>query len=125
MRAAYRSDAGILAWWGARVECESAVCRLERDGLLRHRSAVAARGRLGRFAATWQEVQPSEPLRESALRLLRVHDLRAADALQLAAAAAAAEGRAATLAVLCLDERLSEAAEREGFPVVSGSTRRR
>jgi predicted nucleic acid-binding protein len=131
MRAAYRSDASILAWWSARVECESALCRLERDGLLRRRSAVAARGRLGRFAATWQEVQPSEPLRESALRLLRVHDLRAADALHLAAASAAAEGRPATLAVVCLDERLGAAAEREGFPVWSGprpgkrSTRRK
>lgn len=120
MRALYRSDAGVLAWWGARVECESAVSRLERDGLLGRRSATAARGRLDRFAATWQEVQPSDPLRENARRLLRVHDLRAADALQLAAGVAAAEGRPPTLAFVCLDDRLAGAAEREGFPVVGG-----
>lgn len=118
MRSLYRSDASILAWWGARVECESAVSRLEREGLLRRRSAAAARGRLDRFAATWQEVQPSEPLRDSARRLLRVHDLRAADALQLAAGLAAAEARPTTLAFVCLDDRLVAAAEREGFPVM-------
>jgi len=124
MRALYRSDTGVLAWWGARVECESALSRLERDGLLRRRSASKARGRLDRFAATWQEVQPSELLRDAARRLLRVHELRAADALQLAAAGAASEGRPMTLAVVCLDERLGAAAEREGFPVLGGASRR-
>jgi hypothetical protein len=121
MRSLYRSDSGVLAWWTARVECESAVSRLEGDGVLRRKSAAAARGRLDRFAETWQEVQPSDPLRDNARRLLRVHDLRAADALQLAAAAAAAEGRPATLAVVCLDDRLAAAAEREGFPLVGGA----
>jgi uncharacterized protein len=117
MRTLYRADAGVLAWWGTRVECESAIARLERERKLRPRSAAAARGRLARFATTWQEVQPSELLREGALRFLRVHDLRAADALQLAAGVAAAEGQPRTLAFVCLDDRLAEAAEREGFPV--------
>ena len=118
MRSLYRSDAGVLAWWGTRIECESAISRLERAGLLKRRSAVAARGRLDRFSVTWQEVQPTELLRETARRLLRVHDLRAADALQLAAALAAAEGRPATLSLVCLDARLGAAAEREGFPLL-------
>jgi predicted nucleic acid-binding protein len=118
MRSLYRADAGILAWWGTRVECESAIARLERESMLRPRSAAAARSRLDRFAATWQEVQPSEVLREHALRFLRNHELRAADALQLAAGVAAAEGRPTTLSFVCLDDRLSAAAEREGFPIV-------
>jgi predicted nucleic acid-binding protein len=122
MRSLYRSDPSVLAWWGARIECESAIARLERDGLLRRRSAAAARGRLDRFAATWQEVQPTDLLRDSARRLLRVHDLRAADALQLAAGLAAAEGRPATLAFVCLDERLGVAAEREGFALLGSET---
>ena len=117
MRALYRSDSGILAWWGARVECESALSRLEREGLLLPRSASRARGLLDRFAATWQEVQPSEPLRDAARRLLRVHDLRSADALQLAAGFAAAEGRPVTLEFVTLDKRLAAAGEREGFRV--------
>lgn len=123
MRALYRADAGVLAWWGTRVECESAIARLERDRMLRPRSAAAARDRLDRFAATWQEVQPSELLREQALRFLRVHELRAADALQLAAGVAAAEGRPATLAFVCLDDRLIAAAEREGFPLALKSAK--
>jgi hypothetical protein len=116
MRSLYRSDPMILAWWGTRVECESAISRLEREGGLKRRSATAARGRLDRFAATWHEVQPLESVRDVARRLLRVHGLRAADALQLGAAMAAAEGRPGSLVFVCLDERLTEAAEREGFP---------
>lgn len=117
MRALLRSDSGVLAWWGARVECESAISRLEREGRLQRRAASAARRRLELFAATWHEVQPSEPLRDNACRLLRVHDLRAADSPQLAAGLAAAEGRPATLTFVCLDQGLAATAEREGFPV--------
>jgi hypothetical protein len=118
MRVLYRRDSSIIAWWGARVECESAISRLERDGRLQRSSATAARGRLDRFAATWHEVQPLDGVRASARRLLRVHDLRAADALQLAAAVAAAEGQPASLELVCLDDWLVSAAEREGFPVL-------
>ncbi len=38
-----------------------------------------------------REIDPSDEIRETAARFLRVHPLRAADALQLAAAFAAAE----------------------------------
>jgi predicted nucleic acid-binding protein len=101
------------------VECESAISRLEREGHLQQRSAKAARQRLALFAATWHEVQPSDLLRDQACRLLRVHDLRAADALQLAAGMAAAEGRPPTLPFVCLDQRLAAGAEREGFAVIA------
>lgn len=53
----------------------------------------------------------------TARRLLRVHALRAADALQLAAAIAASEADPASLDLVMLDEQLAEAARREGFPV--------
>ncbi|MDT3677593.1 MAG: hypothetical protein ROZ64_01995 [Burkholderiaceae bacterium] len=51
-------------------------------------------------------------------RALRVHPLRAADSTPLAAALVAAEHQPATLAFVCLDQRLTEAAAREGFEVV-------
>ena len=86
LRSLYRADTAVVAWWGSCVECESAISRLEREGLLKARAALAARRRLDLFAVTWQEVQPVDTLRDVARRLLRVHDLRAADALQLAAA---------------------------------------
>jgi hypothetical protein len=46
--------------------------------------------------------------------------LRAADSLQLAAALVAAEHQPHALEFVSLDERLNEAASREGFPVVLG-----
>jgi uncharacterized protein len=49
---------------------------------------------------------------------LRVHPLRAADALQLAAAFVAAERRPSSLEVITLDEWLANAARKEGFALV-------
>ena len=57
-------------------------------------------------------------MRENAARFVRVHALRAADALQLAAAFVAAEGRPASLDLVTLDDRLAEAARKEGFELV-------
>jgi predicted nucleic acid-binding protein len=55
--------------------------------------------------------------RELANRLSRTHPLRAADAMQLAAALVAAEERPASLRLVTLDDRLADAARREGFVV--------
>ena len=73
---------------------------------------------LQRLAATWIEVRPLERVRRRALRLLRVHPLRGADALQLAAALTASEEEPASLAIVSSDARLSAAAQLEGFLVV-------
>jgi len=56
-------------------------------------------------------------VRESAGRVLLLHPLRAADSLQLAAALLWARSRPAGHDFVCLDERLREAASREGFVV--------
>jgi uncharacterized protein len=53
----------------------------------------------------------------TAVRFLRVHPVRAADALQLAAAFVAAERRPASLEVITFDDRLAVAARKEGFVV--------
>ena len=60
-------------------------------------------------------------------RLLRVHDLPAADALQLAAALAASEQSPESLEVVCLDTRLAAAAPqvRPGSRVTSLTALRR
>lgn len=118
MTALLRDDQELLAWWGTRLECASAVARLERNGELRSGAVVKAFTRLDSISAGWHEVQPADPLRETGRRLLRTHELRAADALLLAAALHAAEGSPPTLPFVCLDARLASAAEREGFPVV-------
>ncbi|MHC4974262.1 MAG: hypothetical protein ACYTG3_18225 [Planctomycetota bacterium] len=51
-------------------------------------------------------------------RLLGIHNLRAADALQLGAALAAASDDPTAWELVCLDECLARAARREGFAVV-------
>ena len=62
-------------------------------------------------------------MRDDARRLVRVHDLRAADAFQLAAARVAADGQPGTLPLVTLDERLALAASREGFRVLGSGQR--
>jgi predicted nucleic acid-binding protein len=61
-------------------------------------------------------------VREAAVRFLRVHPLRAADALQLAAAFVAAERRPSSLEVVTLDDRLAVAARKEGFALIGAAT---
>jgi predicted nucleic acid-binding protein len=93
------------------------ISRLERDGSLSAAGATAALERLDALAEAWNEIQPVEAARMAARRLLRVHALRAADALQLAAAVVGSEGSPASLEIVTLDERLLDAARREGFAV--------
>ena len=66
----------------------------------------------------WRPVTALEPTRARALRLVRTHALRAADALQLAAALVASEERPESLPFVCLDDHLRDAARREGFTVL-------
>src|SRR5688572_25216484 len=112
------ADAAMLVWWGTEVECASAISRLERDGALDEPAAIDAFDRLRQFSGAWHEVEPGDPVREAAVRFLRVHPLRAADALQLAAAFVAAERRPPTLEVVTLDDRLAVAARKEGFVLI-------
>jgi predicted nucleic acid-binding protein len=113
-----RRDSDMLVWWGSQVECASALARLERGAVLDGKAATVAFDRLKQLADGWHEIEASEIVRENALRFLRVHPLRAADALQLAAAFIAAERRPSSLEVVTLDERLADAARREGFELV-------
>jgi uncharacterized protein len=111
-------DAGMLVWWATEVECASAIARLDREGALDEAAVREAFQRLTQLATGWHEVDPSDSIRETAVRLLRVHPLRAADALQLAAAFLAAERRPSSLEVVTLDDRLAAAARKEGFVVI-------
>lgn len=116
----YKRDRTTVTWWGTRVECASALARVERSGDLEPADASEAFDRLEALADTWHEIEPGDAVRETAQRFLRVHDLRAADALQLAAAFWASEVHPPTLEVVTLDDRLALAAEREGFEVIGG-----
>jgi predicted nucleic acid-binding protein len=114
----YELDSEVVAWWATEAECVSALARVERDDGLTAASMGEGLRRLDGLARAWREVQPVTAVRTTAIRLLRVHPLRTAEALQLGAAIVAAENHPASLPFVTLDERLGQAAEREGFTVV-------
>lgn len=112
-------EPNIAVWWSTPVEITSAFARTHREvgGSFLEKFTRAA-PYLQKLRGSWLEVHPSEEVRETALRLLRVHKLRAADALQLAAALVYHDQRPSGKKFVCLDERLSEAASKEGFSIV-------
>src|SRR5262245_37348153 len=108
----------MVVWWGSRVECASALRRREREEQLGAADARQGLALLDELAGTWSELLPSEPLRAQAERALAVHPLRAADALQLAAALTWRHEPARSAELVSLDERLRDAASREGFALL-------
>jgi predicted nucleic acid-binding protein len=111
-----RSD-GIVTWAGSVVEVASAIERRARERALSAPQRADAHSALRDLALSWIEITAFAPVRERALRLLATHPLRAADAMQLGAALVAASDRAEGRDFVCCDERLREAATREGFRV--------
>jgi hypothetical protein len=118
LRRVARDDPAVITWWATPVECASALGRLVRDDLLTAHATAAAMARLRAAITMWTELAPSPDVKEQAIRLTRVHALRAADALQLAAAIVAANFQPRSLEFVTLDMRQARAAEAEGFPLV-------
>lgn len=113
-------DPQVLIWWGTTVEVASALARREREKVLSADEVTHAFSLMRQLADSWHEIVPSDAVRRTAERLLRMHPLRAADSLQLAAALIAADHDPGSLEIVCLDSRLSSAARREGFTVLDG-----
>jgi len=109
-------DPDMLVWWGTPMECASTVARLRREGVLPEGVERDALATLDLLRSGWHEILPGDTVRAQALRALRLHPLRAADALQLAAALEWA-GVTPSGEMVCFDARLGEEAAREGFRV--------
>jgi len=116
-KAQLKDDPRMIVWWACRLECSSALNRLRRDGSLEEAGLSRALRDLDTLADGWFEVQPTEELRARAMRLLRVHPLRAPDSAQLAAALMATSENPSQLLFVTSDDRLRESAEKEGFTV--------
>jgi predicted nucleic acid-binding protein len=117
-RQAARTYSRQVVWWGTVVEAVSSLNRLSRDGTLTLKESRQAFARLDYLRDRWNEVQPTEEVRDRAERLLRIHRLRAADALQLAAALVWCGNRPQGRPLIGADGNLSEAAGAEGFSVI-------
>jgi len=112
------ADSSQVVWWGTPTECHSAFARLRREERITAAEEDGLRELLVLLGGVWTEIEPSAEVRTVAGRLLLNHPLRAADALQLSAALVWA-GKAPTgQRFVCLDQRLRDAARKEGFVVV-------
>ena len=118
VRRLVEEDPSIVVWWATRVECLSALARRRREGRLAALAEAQARQVLLALAGVWSEIVPSERLRQRTERLLSLHALRASDAFQLAAALLWSRGETTGEAFVSFDERLREAAGREGFRIL-------
>jgi uncharacterized protein len=107
-----------IVWWGTVIEAVSSLYRLTREGTLNPKQSSQAFARLDYLRGRWNEVQPTEEVRDRAERLLRIHRLRAADALQLAAALVWCGDHPQGRTMIGADGNLSDAADAEGFLVI-------
>ena len=107
----------MVVWWGTPLEARSAFARLVREREITTEQRAAAIRVLARLRAAWDEMLPTEKLRSLAEDLTDAHDLRAADAAQLAAALVWCRERPKERPFVCFDERLKKAASALGFSV--------
>jgi predicted nucleic acid-binding protein len=107
----------VVVWWSTSLEIASAIARLERMKELDIAGAAKARKTAGDLAVYWSVVQPSDALLARAVQFVTRYDLRAADALQLAAAWEWCEGLPSGRIFLTINQRLSKAAILTGFDV--------
>jgi predicted nucleic acid-binding protein len=117
-RRARRLFPQLIIWWSTGVECISALRRMERARELTAQETRQAFQELDRLRLRWTEVAPLEEVRSLAERLLGSHQLRAADSLQLAAALLWCNRHPRGKTFVSSDEKLLEAAEKEGFDIV-------
>lgn len=108
-------DPLMVVWWGTSVEVESALFRRSSNSEIDVSNAERARTRLTFLSNSWVEIQPTDSIREMAKRLIRVHGLRSADSLQLAAALGACGNHPKNQNFLTGDQNLKRAATKEGF----------
>lgn len=113
-----KEDRDAVLWTLTPVEISSALRRLVREGALAERAASQAEVRVEQLVRACVLVVDVEGVKARARRLLRLHALRAADAMQLGAAIAWAADAPAGRTLCTFDDRLALAASREGFDVL-------
>ena len=111
-------DDRIVTWAWTRTEIVGAIERRVREGSLSRLQRREVLRRFDAFAESWDEVTDVLAVRARANALLARHPLRAADAGQLGAALLIQEQLAGVLTFVCLDHRLSSAAELESLRVI-------
>jgi predicted nucleic acid-binding protein len=109
----------FAVWWAAPVEARSAFARDLRNSVISEAEHRVAMLRLEKMRGLWVEIAPDESLRSFAEELPSRFALRAADALQLAAAYTWTMQRPAGRPFISGDKRLLDAAEQMGFSAIA------
>jgi predicted nucleic acid-binding protein len=110
----YKSYEAVV-WWATPIEIASALARLVRMKQIAPSDWTKARQLAAALADAWFVIQPSGALKARATQLVDRHELRAADALQLAAALEWCGGIPQDRVFLAADQKLREAAALSGF----------
>lgn len=111
----YARDGQVITAWHAVAECASAFCRLRREELVTESQLTELLARLQTHATNWYVLASGNRLELLTLRILRIHPLRAMDAIHLAAACLVRGDEPTPMGFFSEDARLSEAAAKEGF----------
>jgi uncharacterized protein len=117
-RQAYRRMRKQVVAWTTFVEATGAFYRALGLGGLSDADAQRALRHLDLLEERWIEIIPTERVRGIALEVLRIHQLRAGDAVQLASALVWCKERPRRRSFICFDEKLSIAAHSLGFDVL-------
>ncbi len=120
MRGILSQDRDVLVWMLTGVELLSTLGRLGRAAPELEDVIPGVRLDARDLFRRWAAVTHVEGVVRRAERLVGVHPLSAADAMQLGAALVAAVDRPDTLAFVTLDRNLARAAQLEGFHVLAG-----
>jgi predicted nucleic acid-binding protein len=115
MRGLLAADTEIIVSVITSIEVQSALWRRRHHGELAADQHAIAESTFATLSASWSEIDDIFAARQLALDLIARHVLRAADALQLAAALIACAADPATLSFVTLDRNLALAARAEGF----------
>ncbi len=106
---------GVTVWWSTQIEIISGLTRLLRMKEIDETEFVDGKQVAQAMAMIWIAIKPSANIEREARILLELYPLRAADALQLAAALEWCDGNPKGCVFLSFDQRLREAAGMAGF----------
>lgn len=115
---ALRSQYGMIVWWATPVEIRGAIARELRTGRITPNGQVQALVKLDELRRQWTEIEPYEEVRDRAESVIERSQLRAADALQLAAAFFWCDGHPRNRTFIAGDTQLLAAAAQAGFNTI-------
>jgi predicted nucleic acid-binding protein len=111
----YRDYSRQVIAWTCLVEATGAIYRAVRYGALSEQNAGRAVGRLMQLQERWVEITATDQVRDIALEVVRIYDVRAADSLQLASALIWCKQKPRNRLFVCFDQKLAAAAKAVGF----------